>query len=47
MDCDRQNFLSSWTNFYPFTTLTTRKIKVFLKNEKKPLKITSFYTSVP
>ena len=30
---DRQNFLSLWTIFCPFTSLTTRKIKI-LKNEK-------------
>ena len=34
MECDRQNFLSFWTIFCPFTLLTTWKIKI-LKNEKK------------
>ena len=33
MECDRQNFLSFWTVFCPFTPLTTPKIKI-LKNEK-------------
>ena len=31
MECNRQNFLSFWTVFCPFTPLTTRKIKI-LKN---------------
>ena len=31
--CDRQNYLSFWAIFCPFTPLTTRKIKI-LKNEK-------------
>ena len=44
MKCDRQNFLSFWTIFCPFTLLTTWKIKI-LKNWKKRLEI-SFYTSV-
>ena len=43
---DRQNFLSFWTVFCPFTSLTTQKIKI-LKNWKKHLEISSFYTSVP
>ena len=43
---DRQNFLSFWTVFCPFTPLTTQKIKI-LKNWKKHLEISSFYTSVP
>ena len=34
IECDRQNFLSFWTIFCPFTPLTTRKIKI-LKNWKK------------
>ena len=45
MECSQQNFLSLWTVFCPFTPLTTRKIKI-LKNWKKPLGISSFYTSV-
>ena len=36
MECNRQNFLSFWTIFCPFTPLKTQKIK-----------ISSFYTSVP
>ena len=43
---DGQNFLSFWTVFWTFTPLTTRKIKI-LKNWKKHLEISSFYTSVP
>ena len=31
MECNRQNFLSFWTIFCPFTPLTTQKIKI-LKN---------------
>ena len=42
---DGQNFLSFWTVFWPFTPLTTRKIKI-LKNRKKHLEIPSFYTSI-
>ena len=38
MECDRQNFLSLWTVFCPFTPLTTWKIKI-LKNWKKTLDI--------
>ena len=34
MEPDRQNFLSFWTVFCPFTILTTAKIKI-LKNWKK------------
>ena len=29
--CDRHNFLSFWTIFYPFTPLKTRKIKILKK----------------
>ena len=46
MEHDRQNFLSFWTIFCPFTPLTTQKIKI-LKKWKKHLEISSFYTSVP
>ena len=46
MEHDGQNFLSFWTVFCPFTPLTTWKIKI-LKNWKKYLEISSFYTSVP
>ena len=45
MKRDGQNFLSFWTVFWPFTPLTTQKIKI-LKNWKKHLEISSFYTSV-
>ena len=41
-----QNFLSFWTVFCHFTSLTTRKIKI-LKNWKKHLEILSFYTCAP
>ena len=44
MECNRQNFLSFWTVFYPFAPLTTQ-IK-FWKNEKR-LEILSFYICVP
>ena len=43
---DRQNFLSFWTIFCPFTPLTTQKIKI-LKKWKKHLEILLFYTSAP
>ena len=43
---NRQNFLSFWTIFCPFTLLTTQKIKS-LKNWKKRQEILSFYTCVP
>ena len=46
MECNRQNFLSFWTIFCPFTPLTAQKIKI-LKKWKKHLEISSFYTSVP
>ena len=42
----KTEFLSFCTVFCPLTPLTTRKIKI-LKNWKKQLKISSFYTSVP
>ena len=45
-ESNRQNFLSLWTFFCPFTPLWTQKIKI-LKKWKKHLKILSFYTSVP
>ena len=44
MKCDRQNLLSFWAIFYPFTLLTTWKIKS--KKKKKHLEISSFYTCV-
>ena len=44
-ECNGQNFLSFWTIFCAFTPLTTRKIKI-LRNWKKRLEISSFYTSV-
>ena len=34
--CGRQNVLSFWTVFCPFTPLTTRKIKVLKKQKEKP-----------
>ena len=42
MECNRQNFLSSWTIFCPFTLLGTQKIKI-LKKWTTHLKILSFY----
>ena len=42
MKGDRQNFLSFWTAFCPFTILTIWKLKIF-KNSKKGLEISSFY----
>ena len=45
MQHDRQNFLSFWTIFFPFTLLTTMKIKI-LKKWKKHQEI-SLYTHVP
>ena len=46
MECERENFLSFWTIFCPFTTITTQKIKI-LKKWKKCLEMLSFYTSAP
>ena len=46
MKRDLQNFLSFWTDFCPFTPLTTQKIKI-LKNWKENLKILSFCTCLP
>ena len=46
MECNRQNFLSFWTIFCPFTPLWTQKIKI-LKKWKKHLKILSFYKCLP
>ena len=34
--CDRQNFLSSWPIFCPFTPLTTQKIKILKYWKKSP-----------
>ena len=34
-ECDRQNFLSFWTIFCPYTPLTTQKIKILRKWKKK------------
>ena len=48
MECDRQNFLSFWTIFWPFNPypLTTQKFKILIK-WKKHLEVSSFYKSVP
>ena len=46
MKCNRQKFLLFWTIFCPFTPMTSWKINI-LKNWKKCLDISSFYTSVP
>ena len=42
MDCEKQNFLSFWIVFCPFTPQTTQKIKI-LQKWKKLLEIGSFY----
>ena len=43
---DRCNsYFLFWAIFYPFTPLTTQKIKI-KKNEKKHMEISSFYTCV-
>ena len=39
MDHDRQIFLSLWTIFCPFTTLTTQKIKILKKWKNMPVDI--------
>ena len=44
MMCNKQNFLSFWAIFCPFTLLTTQKVKT-LKKWKEHLEISSFYTS--
>ena len=48
MECDRQNFLSFWTIFWPFNPypLPTQKFKILIK-WKKHLEVSSFYKSVP
>ena len=46
MERDWHNFLWFWTIFWPFNTLTTKKIKVLKKGEKT-LEISLFYTCVP
>ena len=46
LEWDRQNFLSFWNAFCPFTPLWTQKKKI-LKKRKKRLEILSFYTSLP
>ena len=46
MECNGENFLSFWTEFYLFTSLTTRKIKI-LKKWKKHLEIVWLYIGVP
>ena len=54
MEHGRQNFLSFWTIFCPFTPLTSWKIKIMRKwknkkqtNKQTHLEILSFYTCVP
>ena len=42
MECNRQNFLSFWTIFCPFTPLTTRKTKILKKLKKNPLRYYHF-----
>ena len=46
MECNRQNFLSFWTIFFPFTTpLWAQKIKIFKKMEKTPEDFTNINES--
>ena len=46
MECDRQIFFSFWTIFWLFyTPIITQRIKI-LKNWKKHLEVSSFYTTV-
>ena len=47
MECDRQNCLSFWAIFCPFTSKTTRKIKILEKWKIEHLKVLSFYICVP
>ena len=42
---DRQNYLSFWAIFWPFTPLTIQKIKIFKKWKKHQM--WSFYTCIP
>ena len=46
MEYDRQNFLSIWAIFCPFTPLLTPKLKIWNKCNKT-LEILSYYTCVP
>ena len=46
MEHNRQNFLSFWTIFCPFTWLWTQKIKI-LEKWTTHLKILSFYKCLP
>ena len=39
-------YFSFWAIFYPFTSLTAQKIKIW-KKRKKTLELSSFYSSVP
>ena len=47
MECDRQNCLLFWAIFCPFTSKTTRKIKILEKWKNEHLKVLSFYICVP
>ena len=44
---ETDNFLSFWAIFWPFTLLTTWKIKILKKKWKNNLEMSSFYTYVP
>ena len=46
MMCNKQNFLSYWAIFCPFTLLTTQRVKT-LKKWKEHLEISSLNTSEP
>ena len=43
MECSRQNFLSFWTIFCPFPSLTKQKIKILIKWKKKSGEIIVLY----
>ena len=42
-ECERQNFLSFWAIFWPFTSLLTPKIKIWKKMQKRPGEITLWH----
>ena len=46
INCNRQNFLSYWDIFCPFTPLTAQKVKISEKWKKHHMNISSFYTTV-
>ena len=46
MEQNRQNFLSFWTTFCPFTPPNNLENQDFEKMKKTPVEISSFYTSM-